>query len=243
MPWYAQPSGGYAISSTEGTANILMANGFMNDKGYELEAQAGVLGNCYVESGLNPWRWQSDIVDLTDQYKGYGLFQFTPAYDYFNLRSDNIPGFAPNASTTYIESGANPSDGWAQFVVLDEDILHKWTTACWRNVASWNALESEYGWIRDTILNTYGNGSSLTYAQFKAIKAGTGGYSSQQAITFATFAFCACYEGPPGQNIQLSTRDSYSQEAYSILSGDTPPEPPSPTISRPHTMPFYLYFI
>lgn len=241
MPWYAKPSGGYAINSTEGTANILMANGFMNDKGYELEAQAGVLGNCYGESGLNPWRWQMiDGVDTVNYNNGYGLFQFTPAIDYFNLRSDNIPGFAPSTSTTSTDPTANPSDGWSQFVVLDDDILHKWTTSCWRPY--WSEYEQDVGWLRDAVLATYGNGQSLTYQQFKNITAGTGGYSATQAITFATFAFMACYEGPASP-LGINSRSETAEEIYAILSGDTPPDPPSPTISRPHTMPFYLYFI
>ena len=244
MAWSAKPSGGYTISSTEGTGNILEANGFMNDKGYALEAQAGVLGNSFAESGLNPWRWEMvNGVDTVDFSKGYGLFQFTPASDYFNLSGQGIQGYAPNASTTVAQIGANPSDGWAQLIVLDDDILGKWNSSCW--VSSWTAYESQYGWIRDAILNTYGNGTSLTLAQFRGITGGIGGYSSQQAITMATFAFVACYERPTGANIKLDQRSGYANSIYPILSGDTPPSPPSPTpgIGSQHTMPFYLYFV
>lgn len=243
MAWSAKPRDGYAISSAEGTGNILEANGFMNDRGYALEAQAGLLGNVYAESQLNPWRWQADSVDLVSRYKGYGLFQFTPAYDYFNLASQNIPGYGPNASVTVVQTTARPEDGWAQFVVLDDDILGKWNSTCWVYGGYWDSVESQYGWIRDTILATYGSNNRLTLAQFKGITAGAGGYSVQQAITFATFAFVACYERPTAENIKLDIRNGYSNEIYPILSGDTPPSPPTPGIVKQHTMPFYLYFI
>lgn len=237
MAWYAKPSDGYAITSTEGNANILEMNGFFNDNGYTLEAQAGIIGNCYHESELNPWRWQSDILNYRN---GYGLFQFTPAQDYFDLRGQGILGYAPNESVTAITPGASPSDGWAQLIVLNDDTLGKWTTRCWRPY--WSDYEASYGWMRDTILSTYGNGTSLTFEQFKNITAGTGGYALNQAITFATFAFLACYEGPSIPNIE--DRSQTALDVYGILSGDTPPEPPKPVPGfSQHTMPFYLYFI
>lgn len=237
MAWYAKPSGGYTITSTEGNANIIEMNGFFNDKGYTLESQAGIIANCYHESALNPWRWQSDSVSYS---AGYGLFQFTPAQGYFDLRGQGILGYAPNESVTAVTPGANPSDGWAQLIVLDDDILGKWTTRCWRPY--WSDYEASYGWMRDVILSTYGNGTSLTFEQFKNIAEGTGGYALNQAITFATFAFLACYEGPLIPNIDV--RSQTALDVYGILSGDTPPEPPEPVPGfSQHTMPFYLYFI
>ena len=82
MPFYAKPSGGYSIGSTEGTANINAAYDYLNTLGFTKESVAGMLGNSSAESGLNPWRWQDDSVSMTSNYKGYGLFQFTPAYAY-----------------------------------------------------------------------------------------------------------------------------------------------------------------
>ena len=235
MAWSAKPSGAYTISSTEGTGNILEANGFMNDKGYQLEAQAGLLANCYHESGLNPWRWQSDTYNTSN---GYGLFQFTPASGYLALSNQGILGFAPNLSTTVQTQNANPYDGWAQLIVVDEDILGKWMTNCWRSY--WSPDYDNLLTLRQQVLDTYGNGSSLTYQQFKNIGDGTGQYGD---IAAATFAFMACYEGPLIPN--AVDRIETARQIWSILSGDTPPDPPEPTpgIGRPHTMPLYLYFI
>ena len=76
MSWYAKPSGAYGYNSVGGKENILEMNMFFNSRDYTLEAQAGIFGNVVGESGLNPWRWQSDTVNLSG---GYGLFQYTPA--------------------------------------------------------------------------------------------------------------------------------------------------------------------
>lgn len=44
------------------------------------EAIAGILGNMYGESNLNPWRWQEDTTatDHGNDDWGYGLVQWTP---------------------------------------------------------------------------------------------------------------------------------------------------------------------
>ena len=81
MSWIAKPSGGYLMTSEEGTGNIYEMHYWMDDAAYTLEAQAGVVANCYNESALNPWRWQGDSVSYSG---GYGLFQFTPASGYIN---------------------------------------------------------------------------------------------------------------------------------------------------------------
>ena len=54
MGWYAKPSGGYGYNSTEGRANIEQINGILNELGFTLESQAGILGNIVAESALNP---------------------------------------------------------------------------------------------------------------------------------------------------------------------------------------------
>ena len=236
MAWSAKPSGGYTISSTEGTGNILEANGFLNSKGYQLEAQAGLLANVFWESALNPWRWQSDTYNTSN---GYGLFQFTPASGYLNLSNQGIQGFAPNLSTSIQTQGASPSDGWAQLIVVDDDILGKWVPSCWRSY--WSPTYDNFLNLRQQVLDDYGNGSSITLAQFRNIGDGTGNF---QDLAEATFAFLACFEGPAIPNV--TERTQTAQDIWAILSGDTPPEPPTPPtpgIGSQHTMPFYLYFV
>ena len=53
MPFYAKPSGGYSIGSTEGTANINAAYDYLNTLGFTKESVAGMLGNSSAESGMS----------------------------------------------------------------------------------------------------------------------------------------------------------------------------------------------
>ena len=236
MAWNAKPSDGYLTSDPEYEENILEINGFLNSEGYTLEAQAGVLGNIYAESGLNPWRWQNNTYDIT---LGYGLFQLTPGSGYLDLSSENIPGFAPSHDVNAVDPDAKPEDGWAQLVVMNDDMLTKWNSACWRNYWDASLYPSIYADVQ-TILTDYGNGSSITLAQFKLI----------DDIDLATLCFLGCFEGPgdpfsdPSNFASYENRLTYANDIYSLLSGDTPPHPPSPSGGgKIHTMPFYLYFV
>lgn len=118
MTWYAKPKGAYAIDSTEAQGNMDEIRNLCSSRGWSLEAICGMLGNMVNESGLNPWRWQSDRVNYSN---GYGLPQFTPASGYFNDYGVGTEGYAPNRSTSTTTSGASPSDGYAQITVIDED--------------------------------------------------------------------------------------------------------------------------
>lgn len=243
MAWGAKPSGSYTSSDQEYQDNILEINGFLNDAGYTLESQAGVIANIYAESGLNPWRWQGDVYNTSG---GYGLFQYTPGSGYLNLSVENIPGFGPSQDVNAVDPNARPEDGWAQLVVMNEDKLGKWYGACWRTGQIYqqywdaNLYPQIYADVQ-TILSTYGNGNSITLAQYKAI----------DNIDYAVLAFMGCFEGPldpfsdPTNAASYDKRKDYASSIYALLSGDTPPDPPSPTpgTGRTHTMPFYLYFI
>lgn len=218
MPFYAKPSGGYAISSTEGTANIYAVYDYLHPLGYDKQCVVGILGNMSGESGLNPWRWQNDIVDMSSNYKGYGLVQFTPAYQYVNLTG--IPDHAPNLSTSSTTAGASPDDAKAQLYVLANDTLGKWVGDCWRSY--WNPADYPTLYAKHThILNTYGSGSYLTMAQFATIN----------DYTDACFAFLACYEGPGVPN--YDARVALAAQVKTILDpyepGPDPPPPPPPT--------------
>lgn len=209
--WYAKPAGAYGYGSTEGRANIDMMNGYFNSQNFSLESQAGIMGNVVSESGLNPWRWQGDSYS---RYGGYGLFQYTPAYQYIDNCS-SLDGYGPNLSASYVTSGARPEDGWAQCVAFATDALSKWVAWCWRDY--WDRTVYQNLWqTRNRIVNTYGDGSSLTLAQFKTIN----------DVYDATFAFLACFEGPQVPNMQ--NRWENASAIYQILSGVTPPDPPGP---------------
>lgn len=220
MPFYAKPSGGYSIGSTEGTANINAAYDYLNTLGFTKESVAGMLGNSSAESGLNPWRWQDDSVSMTSNYKGYGLFQFTPAYAYVNLTG--IPNHAPNMSTSEQTAGASPDDALAQLYVFANDTLAKWVGDCWRSY--WDPSTYPALYQRHTnILNTYGSGTYLSMAQFKTI----------DNVDDACFAFLACYEGPSIPN--FADRAALAAQVKQVLDGHEPgpgpgpgPEPPTP---------------
>ena len=209
MTWYAKPSGAYGYASAEGQANISEINGFLNGENYLLTAQAGIMGNMVAESGLNPWRWQSESVNYSG---GYGLFQFTPASGYLDGCRD-VYGYAPNLSTSTRTHGAFPYDGWAQLIVFNDDLLGKWTPSCWRSY--WSREEYEDLWeMREYILNTYGTGLSLSLEQYKTI----------DYVNLAAFAFLACYEGPLIPN--LLPRETMANRIYTMITGERPPTPP-----------------
>lgn len=201
MAWYAKPSGGYAISSNEGVANIAEFDTYFSAEGFTKEAIAGILGNVYAESALNPWRWQSDTVSLSG---GYGLFQFTPASGYINL--SGIPNHAPNMSTTQQTTGAQASDGAAQCYVMRHDTLSKWVMSCWRPYWYINQHPTERA-LRQHVLDTWGNGNRITLDQFSQIN----------DIEAATFTFLACYEGPA--NLVLQPRVDNANTIYQYLTG------------------------
>lgn len=214
MTWYAKPSGAYSLSSVEGRSNLFEIANILS--GFTDEAISGVLGNVQAESGFNPWRWQGDRFGTS---RGYGLYQYTPASDYLALS-----GATPNLSVSQQTTGATASDGAFQTHVFRNNTLGKWVSTCWRSY--WNdgngqplypALYQE----RARILNTWGNGSSISLSQFSQIT----------SIYDATFVFLACFEGPLVPN--LTTRVGNADNCYRVLTGEEPPTPPEPPPEPP----------
>lgn len=214
MAWFAKPRGIYGYDSAEGKENIYELRNFFGGKDYTLECIAGICGNVYSESGLNPWRWQDDTVDLN---AGYGLFQYTPASDYIDDCTD-VPFYSPNLSTVSVTSSASPSDALAQLSVFQTNRLLKWQDYCWRDY--WSTTEYADLWTaRRTILDTYGDGSSLSMREFARIN----------DIYLATFAFLACFEGPRVPNMEA--RYTFATDIYEILQTQ-PPKPIAPRTNK-----------
>lgn len=197
--FYAKPSGGYAISSNEGTTNIKRIYDYLHSEGYADNCIVGILGNVYGESALNPWLWENNTVSYSN---GYGLFQFTPASEYIN--ASWVPDWAPNESTSQQTAGADPDDALGQLYCLVNDTFGKWVPYCWRSYWSSTDYPDLYA-KRGYILNTYGNGTTLSMDQFKMIY----DYSD------ACFAFLACYEGPAIPN--YLTRLGYCADIKPII--------------------------
>lgn len=218
MTWHAKPSGAYGINSAEGLDNIYaMAACF---PAATLESKAAIIGNSVHEGGLNPWRWQGDTYGRS---RGYGLFQYTPASGYIDL------SFAtPNLSTTQITAGATPEDGETQCDVMATNYLGKWVSTCWRSYWSTATYADLYAY-RTGVLNTWGNGSSISLAQFFQCS----------DVDAATFIFLACFEGPLVPN--YGVRKSTAWDIYAILGGSpTPPTPPVPPDPPSGSLPAWL---
>ena len=202
MPFYATPSGGYGINSVPGTANICAIYDYLHPLGYTKECVAGMCGNMAWESGLNPWRWQGDTVNYN---AGYGLVQYTHASDYINLTG--IPDHAPNLSTTEQTAGASPDDAKGQLYVFVNNTLGKWVSNCW-NYQYWDPTDyPDLYTLRNNILSTYGNGSSLSLAQFAAIN----------DVEAACFAFLGCFERAATPATFTTYRYPYAQQCWTIL--------------------------
>ena len=218
MTWHAKPSGPYGINSAEGLDNIYaMAACF---PAATLESKAAIIGNSVHEGGLNPWRWQGDTYGRS---RGYGLFQYTPASGYIDL------SFAtPNLSTTQITAGATPEDGETQCEVMATNYLGKWVSTCWRSYWSTTTYAELYAY-RQEVLNTWGDGSSISLAQFFQCS----------DVDAATFIFLACFEGPAVPN--YGVRKNTAWDIYAILGGSpTPPTPPVPPDPPSGSLPAWL---
>ena len=203
MAFYCKPSGRYDLGTVEATNNIQeyynLFSGFTT-----VENVVGQLCNVNSESGLNPWRWQGDTVNLG---AGYGLYQYTPASGYINLTG--ITGHSPNMSTSQV-SGGDPSDAIAQIWVFQNNTLGKWVSSCWRSYWDPSVYPDLYN-MRTRILNQYGDGSSLTLAQFYGI----------DNADDACFAFMACFEGPAVPN--FAARIANAQQIRDAIGGGPTP--------------------
>lgn len=70
----------YALTSDQMKTNAIYIYSYLKNKGWTINAIAGMLGNMQAESSLNPGRWQSE--DIGNTNLGYGLVQWTPATKY-----------------------------------------------------------------------------------------------------------------------------------------------------------------
>ena len=132
MAWHAKPTGGYGIYSNEGIENAFMIRNQLRSYGWTDNAAAAVVGNICSEGGLNPWRWQSDIIvgpsDFWSNQHGYGLAGFTPAGKYIeDTDAQTYAGYAPN----YLNHAGNATDGAAQIQFIAENPQYYQTHAAY----------------------------------------------------------------------------------------------------------------
>lgn len=89
------------LTKSEMQNNALMVYAYCINKGWTLNAIAGMLGNMQVESNINPGIWQG----LNEYGKGYGLVQWDPYTNYTSWADAN---------------GYSWTDGDAQLKWIDE---------------------------------------------------------------------------------------------------------------------------
>lgn len=131
--WHAKATGGYTRDSTEGQDNVREMATVLLGQGWTLPAIAAMLGNGAGESGLNPWRWESDdILESTDSYNidtamnhGYGLFGFTPAGRYIH---DTWAMAQTNYGPNFSDIPGIPEDGACQMGFFSREVQPNWTS-------------------------------------------------------------------------------------------------------------------
>lgn len=134
--WHAKATGGYTSTSTEGRDNARNMATILRNEGWNMTAICAMLGNGAGESGLNPWRWESDIVPTVAQFQawtpqeamshGYGLFGFTPAATYINdtnAATLAARGYGPN----FADQPGLVTDGNAQTWYFKGTVAGNWT--------------------------------------------------------------------------------------------------------------------
>lgn len=220
MAWHAKVTGGYDRTSQEALDNANMLATALVSQGWSLKSIAALLGNGAGESGLNPWRWESDYVPTYNEFlgwqgqvaqqHGYGIFGFTPASSYINSNNQQAYasyGYAPNFSDVQ----GNPSDGEAQTRYFITTVSANWT----HNL--FNYYDDNFVGIGVDISEFYW----LTYDQFKN---GYDANGNEMSIAQLTGAFELCYEKPADWAAANSYfyRVSNAEYWYNVLINNPP---------------------
>lgn len=180
--WHAKTTGGYSRDSQEALDNVHQIGIILNEQGWAVEAMAAFLGNGAGESGLNPWRWESDDIPTVQQFNdsygsstshGYGLVQFTPPNKYINATNSELSGYGPN----FADSPGKASDGNSQILFLNNHIPQDWSGGL-------------YDYYADDFDAIGVDISTFYYMTFEEFKAGNG------TLSELTGAFCLKYERP-----------------------------------------------
>lgn len=220
MAMHAQPRGGYSVGTSEWNDNVTSLWGFCRNQGFSEAAFSGMMGNSQGEGGMNPWRWEGDVVNYN---RGYGLFQYTPAKGYLNSYGKGLSYYAPNLSVSKVTSGAQPTDGYAQILAIK--------------------ASGKYfgGGIRDTHMRAYVS----NYTKYKTLD----GFKTCDNVQDATYLWLGYFEYPGWWGSQTSVASHFkvridtANTIYKFITGTTPPAPDPDDPDRPQPTPgnFDLY--
>lgn len=223
--WHAKETGSYSPDSQEALDNVTLMSSILVEQGWSLEAIAAMLGSGAGESGLNPWRWESDIVPTVSQAygwtpselqsHGYGMWQFTPFKVYVD-NAQSYPGYAPN----FFDRAGYPTDGEAQTRFMSDHVPQDWSHGLY------NYYKDDFDAIGVNIDEFYW----MTYDEFKA---GTG-----YTIAQLTGAYTLCYLRPADWAAagSYNYRATQAQYWYEILQTI----PIGPTKKKSFNIMFYL---
>lgn len=78
VSWIQDEHNYLPVADRDNNAYLVWA--YLSSEGFSAAAAAGILGNMYAESGINPAQWQN--FDIGNYHLGYGLVQWTPASNY-----------------------------------------------------------------------------------------------------------------------------------------------------------------
>lgn len=235
MSWHCKSTGGYSATSQEGLDNATEFALFLQSQGFCIEAVCAILGNGAGESGLNPWRWESDYVPTYNEFlgwsgqvaqqHGYGLFGFTPASSYINAQNQQSLaqyGYGPNFS----DISGSQRDGEAQLKYFVSTVQANWT----HNL--FNYYYDDFIAIGVDISNFY----NLTFQEFQT---GIDRNGNPIPLDYLTGAFELCYEKPAdwAASNSYNYRTSNASYWYTYFQG----HPPTPvTDDDSFNIMFYL---
>ena len=95
--------GNFYLTTEQMQGNAREVLSFFEQRGWSLNAIAGICGNMQSESNINPGIWQS--LQEGNYSGGFGLVQWTPATNYTNWAGANGYGITdPNGQLTWIDS-------------------------------------------------------------------------------------------------------------------------------------------
>lgn len=109
MSWI---SGNRYLTESEMQNNALIIRDYLVDKGWSMNAIAGMLGNMESESTINPGIWQG-LIEGTGGGGGFGLVQFTPYTNFTNWADSNGYEWADgNAQLKWIDEVTSSFGQW-----------------------------------------------------------------------------------------------------------------------------------
>lgn len=269
--WKAKNTGSYASWSwdaqsqsitqysidADGTSNAWAAWGCYNDLGWSDAAISAVVGMQCWESGLNPWRWQSDTMISVSDYAGryvqtthgYGLPQFTPEacysdpagygsnqplVNFFNTNTDFRANFAPN----YSDQSGRFSDGEAQCLYINAECSLSGAGVYFRRLSGGNPMYYEYGYMpfqdfKNAVLGTqYTSADSTAVCRYKTYTI---------TLDILIYQWLNNYGRGAAETAQsTAVRSTFAAYLYQLYTGTTPPVPPTPPTPTTRKMPFWM---